>query len=124
MLDYIIAELQTYFELDQDLHRRAEIIDNRVHACLYFMAPHRLKDVDIEFMKRLCPVVNLIPVIAKADTMTTAELLEYKELIAQKLRHNKITTYPPLPSDTSPSAGVEQRCPPFAVIGSNELVLS
>ena len=37
----------------------------RVHACLYFIAPngHKLKELDIEFMKRLCNKVNIIPVI-------------------------------------------------------------
>ena len=44
--------------------------DGLVHVCLYFIAAHRLKGVDLEFMRRLEPYVNLVPVIAKADTMT------------------------------------------------------
>ena len=45
------------------------IIITRVHACLYFIAPngHKLKELDIEFMKRLCNKVNIIPVIGELD---------------------------------------------------------
>ena len=41
----------------------------RVHACLYFIAPngHKLKELDLEFMRRLCKKVNIIPVIGDYD---------------------------------------------------------
>ncbi len=38
--------------------------DGLVHVCLYFIAAHRLKGVDLEFMRRLEPYVNLVPLIA------------------------------------------------------------
>jgi len=37
-----------------------------------------LKPLDIEFMKQLHHLVNIIPVIAKADTLTAAELKALK----------------------------------------------
>jgi septin family protein len=43
--------------------------------------------VDIEFMRRLQPYVNLIPVIAKADTMTVAERDAFRRLILAELRN-------------------------------------
>jgi septin family protein len=39
----------------------------------------RLKPLDIETMKRLGSRVNLIPVIAKADTMTPQDIIAFKE---------------------------------------------
>jgi septin 7 len=38
-----------------------------VHACLYFIAPtgHGLKALDVEFMRRLCGKVNIVPVIGE-----------------------------------------------------------
>jgi septin family protein len=39
----------------------------------------RLKPLDIETMKRLGSRVNLIPVIAKADTMTPQDITAFKE---------------------------------------------
>lgn len=42
---------------------------------------YSLKQIDIEFMRRLHTKVNLIPVIAKADTMTDEEIAEFKERV-------------------------------------------
>jgi hypothetical protein len=43
----------------------------------------RLKQIDIEFMRRLHTKVNLIPIIAKADTMTDEEIVEFKQRVGQ-----------------------------------------
>lgn len=40
-----------------------------------------LKQLDIEFMRRLHTKVNLIPVIAKADTMTDEEIASFKQRV-------------------------------------------
>jgi septin family protein len=40
-----------------------------------------LKPIDIEFMKRLHSRVNLIPVIAKSDTMTDEEIMMFKRRV-------------------------------------------
>lgn len=42
----------------------------------------RLKPLDIEFMRRLHTKVNLIPVIAKADTLTDDEIAEFKARVS------------------------------------------
>jgi cell division control protein 12 len=71
--------------LQEQQPRRTEKIDLRVHACLYFIRPtgHTLKPLDIEVMKRLCTRVNLIPVIAKADTLSPADLAKFKQRVSQ-----------------------------------------
>ena len=48
--------------------------------CLYFIQPtgHGLKPIDIEFMRRLHDKVNIIPLIAKADTLTPQEQEDFK----------------------------------------------
>lgn len=62
---------------------RRQIPDSRVHCCLYFVAPsgHGLKPLDVEFMQRLHDKVNIIPVIAKADTMTPDECAHFKKQV-------------------------------------------
>lgn len=59
------------------------IVDNRIHAVVYFIQPtgHSLKPIDIEVMKKLHTKVNLIPVIAKADTVTDDEIDNYKKRV-------------------------------------------
>ena len=42
----------------------------------------RLSPLDIEVMKRLGSRVNLIPVIAKADTLTPADLAKFKQNVS------------------------------------------
>jgi len=67
--------------------------DDRVHLCFYFIAPHRLKKTDLEFMKTLAPLVNLVPIIAKADSMTIEEKEEFELQIRRRLIGAGITSY-------------------------------
>lgn len=64
--------------------QRGEKLDMRVHACLFFIRPtgHTLKPLDIEIMKRLGTRVNLIPIIAKADTLTPNDLALFKQRVS------------------------------------------
>jgi septin 7 len=79
ILENIENRFEAYFEQENRVNRK-EMKDTRVDACLYFIAPtgHSLKPLDIEFMKRLCDKVNLIPVIAKSDTLTDDEIKSFK----------------------------------------------
>ena len=54
--------------------------DSRVHVCLYFITPngHGLKSIDLVCMKKLDSKVNIIPVIAKADTINKQEMAKFK----------------------------------------------
>ena len=64
-----------------------------------------LKPLDIETMKRLGTRVNLIPVIAKADTMSPADLEEMKERVRTTLVAQGIKVYvPPVEADDQASA--------------------
>lgn len=49
----------------------------------------RLRPIDIEAMKRLVKVVNVIPVIAKADSLTIDERERFKKVVSKS-----IFTYP------------------------------
>jgi septin family protein len=50
---------------------------------LHFIQPtgHALRELDIQLMKRLATRVNIIPVIAKADTLTHAERSVFKKRV-------------------------------------------
>ncbi|MEQ2214194.1 Septin-9 [Xenoophorus captivus] len=45
-------------------------------------------------MRRLSKVVNIVPVIAKADTLTLEERDFFKKKIREELRANGIDVYP------------------------------
>lgn len=47
--------------------------DERIHCLFYFLSPHSLKQIDVAFLSRVSSIVPIIPVIAKADTLTVME---------------------------------------------------
>ncbi|VDD81143.1 unnamed protein product [Mesocestoides corti] len=92
--DYIDSTFEQYFKDECGLNRK-NIQDNRVHCCLYFISPygHGLRQVDVEFMRRLQNKVNIVPVIAKADALTASELRTLKDRIMSDLDKYKIDIY-------------------------------
>lgn len=100
IIDFVDDQHEIYMRQEQQ-PERAEKSDLRVHACLFFIRPTghtyvpsysisinpilttspRLKPLDIEIMKRLGTRVNLIPVIAKADTLTQSDLTIFKQRV-------------------------------------------
>lgn len=82
VIEYIESKYEEFLNAESRVVRR-QIPDSRVHCCLYFVAPsgHGLKPLDVEFMQRLHDKVNIIPVIAKADTMTPDECAHFKKQV-------------------------------------------
>ncbi|KAI8153455.1 Cell division control protein 3, partial [Colletotrichum sp. SAR 10_70] len=79
IVDNIEQRYDAYLDAENKVNRM-NIVDNRIHACVFFIQPtgHSLKPLDIEVMRRLHTKVNLIPVIAKADTLTDEEIANFK----------------------------------------------
>ncbi|XP_066930117.1 septin-2-like isoform X2 [Clytia hemisphaerica] len=127
IVSYIDEQYEAYLRDESGLNRR-NIIDNRVHCCLYFINPcgHGLKPQDVAVMKCLHDKVNIVPVIAKADTLTKKEVKELKQRILREIYENQIQIY------QFPEADEEEddeefiavnkelkNSVPFAVVGSN-----
>ncbi|GAA6030069.1 hypothetical protein JCM8097_009240 [Rhodosporidiobolus ruineniae] len=128
ILDNIEARFDAFLEQENRVNRQ-KMVDNRIHACLYFIEPtgHSLKPVDIEFMRRLHTRVNLIPVIAKADTMTDDEVLQFKARVLSDIAHHRIEIYhaPQYELEDEETLAENEeimRKIPFAVVGSDSLV--
>lgn len=84
--DPIVKNIEQRFDAYLDAENkvnRMNIVDNRIHACVYFIQPtgHSLKPLDVEVMRKLHTKVNLIPVIAKADTLTDEEINSFKQRV-------------------------------------------
>ncbi|KAI9268765.1 Septin-domain-containing protein [Sporodiniella umbellata] len=126
ILDNIEARFDAYLEQENRVNRR-RMADNRIHACIYFIAPtgHALKPLDIEFMRRLHTRVNLIPVIAKADTLTEEEVVAFKERILADIAYHNIQIYqaPVYEYDDQETMAENKEIMskiPFAVVGSDK----
>ncbi|XP_067011745.1 septin-2 isoform X1 [Anabrus simplex] len=126
---YIDEQFRQFFTDESGVNRR-NIQDNRVHCCLYFIPPygHGLRQMDLEFMRRLHRKVNIVPVIAKADTLTAAEVKRLKERVMADIEDHKIQIYqfPDCDSDEDEEFKQQDRelkaCIPFAVVGSNTMI--
>lgn len=129
LIDFIDDQHDNYMKQEQQpLRKHAK--DLRVHACLYFIRPtgHLLKPLDIEVMKKLSTRVNLVPVIAKADTLLPAEIDVFKQRIRAVIEAQEIKIYSP-PIETDDPASAEHlraliEAIPFAVIGSETKVVN
>ena len=52
-----------------------------------------LKPLDVEFMKAVHDKVNIVPVIAKSDTLTRQEVRRLKKKILREIEENQINIY-------------------------------
>merc|ERR1712156_1009505 len=140
VISYVESQYEAFLDAETRVNRITAMPDTRVHACLYFIAPsgHGLKPLDVEFMKRLHDKVNIIPVIGKADTLTSEEIALFKTQIMNQITQSKIKIYE-FPDDigcssvsnggSNPEDERERRenrklkeRVPFAVVGSNTLI--
>jgi cell division control protein 12 len=124
IVEFIDDQHEAYMRQEQQPQRH-EKTDLRVHACLYFIRAtgHTLKPLDIEIMRRLGTRVNLIPVVAKADTLTQNDLFLFKQRIREVLSAQGIRIYtPPIDADdeSADHARILTDAIPFSIIGSTE----
>ncbi|XP_069087258.1 neuronal-specific septin-3 isoform X2 [Pleurodeles waltl] len=123
---FINEQYEKFLKEEVNIARKKRIPDTRVHCCLYFISPtgHSLRPLDLEFMKHLSKVVNIIPVIAKADTMTLEEKTEFKQRVRKELEMNGIEFYPQKEFDEDQEDKSEndkiRDSMPFAVVGSDK----
>lgn len=126
VINYIDSKFEDYLNAESRVNRR-KMPDGRVHCCLYFIAPsgHGLKPLDIEFMKRLHEKVNIIPLIAKSDTMTVEECVQFKHQIMGEILQNKIQIYEFPDTGDEEDMRLARRIKdrlPLAVVGSNTII--
>eukprot|EP00532_Pseudo-nitzschia_australis_P018421 CAMPEP_0168311888 /NCGR_PEP_ID=MMETSP0142_2-20121227/67602_1 /TAXON_ID=44445 /ORGANISM="Pseudo-nitzschia australis, Strain 10249 10 AB" /LENGTH=585 /DNA_ID=CAMNT_0008264807 /DNA_START=228 /DNA_END=1985 /DNA_ORIENTATION=- len=74
---------------DDHHHPKEEL----VHVCLYFLSPGRFLAIDRHFLKHVQNEVTIVPVIAKADTMTDSEIKGYRKELEQLWRDESIDVY-------------------------------
>eukprot|EP00039_Didymoeca_costata_P030634 m.30653 g.30653 ORF g.30653 m.30653 type:complete len:367 (-) comp8223_c0_seq1:139-1239(-) len=130
LVEYIDGAFAAYLQGESQVDRTG-LEDGRVHCLLYFLDPnsHGLKSLDIEAMKQLHQKVNIVPVIAKADSLTTTELKALKKRILEELEENEIQVFTPgLEDETDEEAYKESldlvASQPLSVIGANTFFAS
>ena len=128
IVDEINSRFDSYLEAESRINR-STIVDNRVHAFLYFIEPtgHSLRSLDIALMKQVHEKVNLIPIISKSDTLTDEEVGEFKRAILADIDYHGIKIFTPSVSENDDEEVIANTTElihtfPFAVIGSTNEV--
>jgi len=129
IIQYIDDQFERYLTDESGLNRR-HIVDNRVHCCFYFINPsgHGLKPLDVAFMKAVHHKVNIVPVLAKADTLTQIEVVNLKKKILSEIDKQGIRIYPLPECDEDEDEDYKEQCRqlkgavPFAVVGANTII--
>ncbi|XP_063171307.1 septin-12 isoform X2 [Candoia aspera] len=126
IIQYINDQYERYLKEEILINRKQKIPDTRVHACVYFVPPtgHWLRPLDLEFMRRLSKITNVVPVIAKADTLTLEERAEFKQRVQKDLKAHGIHVYPQVDFDDDPddrllNDKIREKIP-FAVVGADK----
>ncbi|KAG0212505.1 hypothetical protein BGX31_001477, partial [Mortierella sp. GBA43] len=125
IVEYIDKQYEEYMAAERHPGFRKRIPDTRIHAVLYFIAPngHGLKELDAKALRVLSSKVNVIPLIAKADTMTAEEKTSFKKILLQDLEDHNIKTFPSSYADDVDGAEELLKHIPFSVIGSDNIAV-
>ncbi|KAF9023516.1 GTP binding protein [Hymenopellis radicata] len=121
IIKYIKDQHSAYLRKELTAMRDRYIQDTRIHCCLYFINPtgHSLRP--------LTEVVNVVPVIAKADTLTIEERDAFKIKIREELVYHSIRLYP-FDTDEDDEEEIQlnesiRDIIPFAIVGSENNVI-
>ena len=128
---YVEEQYIEYHRMESDPKRPRRIPDTRVHAVVYFISPtgHSLKPIDISALQALGTLCNVVPVIAKSDTLIPEELAAFKDRIRRELKFNDIQLFPESLMKDTEWIGLGQfdlkfaSYIPFSVVGSERNVL-
>lgn len=131
LLDYVEARYKEFLEEESRVKRNPRFEDNRVDVCLYFLPPtgKGLGALDRLAMQVLGQRVNIIPVLAKADAYSAAELSLAKSLIMHDIREAGIQIFDfAIDVENSPVQVMDeeveegemlQKMIPFSVLGAD-----
>ncbi|PWN23300.1 cell division/GTP binding protein [Microstroma glucosiphilum] len=129
IIKYIKDQHSAYLRKELTAMRERYITDTRIHCCLFFINPtgHTLRPIDVTVMKKLADVVNVVPVIAKSDSLTLEERAQFKARIRDEMEYHDIHAYP-FDSDEFEEGERElnermRDLIPFAVVGSERNVV-
>lgn len=119
--NFIQQQFRLYLFQDQQ-PLRVRKWDNRIHCCIYVL-PNNIKQLnflDIETIKSLSSIINLIPIIGKCDVLNSEEIRDYKMKFKHILRENNIKICDFL-NDEDLCERINDQSP-FSFIGSNDLI--
>lgn len=95
IINFIKLQFDTYIEEESKIRRDPSFEDPRIHCLLYFIpaTSKGLKENDIQFLKNVDHLVNIIPIISKSDGLCEYEKDELKNIINNQILSNNIKIF-------------------------------
>lgn len=124
IVKYIRDQHAIYLRKELTAEREKHVEDTRVHCVLFFIQPtgHGLKPLDLIVLRKLCDIANVVPVIAKSDSLTLAERDLFKQRLQQEFVSHRLQLYPFDNEEYTPTERqlTEQvrSLLPFAIVGA------
>ena len=127
LVKYVKDQHSIYLRKELTAQREKHFEDTRVHCVLFFVQPtgHGLKPLDIVVLKKLSELANVVPVIAKSDSLTLPERDMFKRRLQQEFTQHRLNLYP---YDSDEHTPEEQQLTeqvrailPFAIVGSETM---
>lgn len=125
LINFIQKQFDIFIEEESKIRRDPTFEDPRVHCLLYFIpcTGNGLKQNDINFLKKVQRLVNIIPILSKSDGLNLNEKNTLKEKVKQQLNNNCIEIFDFENTDYYDKVEEDQNLNsyiPFSVVNSDE----
>lgn len=122
LVEFIDMQFADYHRRESSYDRR-NIRDKMIHCLFFFISPygHGLTKLDLEFLISVHERVNIIPIIARAEALTSIERAAFKRRVKDDLKKYNIRVYqmsdpdPDDPDDVKKAFKDIQEAMPFAI---------
>ncbi|KAL4481531.1 hypothetical protein ABPG74_007620 [Tetrahymena malaccensis] len=100
IISYITSKFETHKQVKKEQEKKEsskqqEVQDERVHGCLYFLGGPRISKVDLDNLQKIQEYVTIIPILARGDSYTPEEVVQYKKQLRKDADENKIIFFDP-----------------------------
>ncbi|CAD8092735.1 unnamed protein product [Paramecium sonneborni] len=95
-------------------------LDERVHVCFYFFSGPRIQTEDLQALKKISGLVNVIPILAKGDSYTKNEIIQLKKQFNDLVNEYHIDLFKCQCNNNLNEKSQFGSTPPYVIISSVE----
>ncbi|CAD8085529.1 unnamed protein product [Paramecium sonneborni] len=117
---YKLRQTQQYESKEKFQQLSQQDLDERVHVCFYFFSGPRILAEDLQALKKISEIVNVIPILAKGDSYTKNEIIQLKQQFNDLINEYRIDLFKFQCNNTSPEKSQFGVTPPYVIISSIE----
>ncbi|CAD8180526.1 unnamed protein product [Paramecium pentaurelia] len=117
---YKTRQTQQYESKEKFQKLSQQDLDERVHVCLYFFSGPRIQAEDLQALKKISGLVNVIPILAKGDSYTKNEIIQLKQQFNDLINEYHIDLFKCQCNNSYQEKSQFGMTPPYVIISSIE----